>query len=67
MLKKNSNRDATANSSAINRPALEGTLERRRFDVQAFAKAVIARVTAAAAAKIDSIAGSAFMWVPSTR
>jgi hypothetical protein len=33
--------------------------------IQAFAKAVIASVTAAAAARIDRIAGSAFMFVSS--
>jgi hypothetical protein len=35
------------------------------FDVHAFAKAVIASVMAAAAARIDRIAGSAFMFVSS--
>jgi rhamnose utilization protein RhaD (predicted bifunctional aldolase and dehydrogenase) len=35
------------------------------FRVHAFAKAVIASVTAAAAARIDRIAGSAFMFVSS--
>jgi rhamnose utilization protein RhaD (predicted bifunctional aldolase and dehydrogenase) len=35
------------------------------FGVHAFAKAVIASVTAAAAARIDRIAGSAFMFVSS--
>jgi hypothetical protein len=34
-------------------------------DIHAFAKAVIASVTAAAAARIDKIAGSAFMFVSS--